>query len=77
MPRNLYRRVETLFPVEDPGLKTALRDQILRIHLKDNQKARRMLPDGSYEWVQPPEGEPPINSQSWLIEHRGTWHGEE
>jgi polyphosphate kinase len=77
MPRNLYRRVETLFPVEDPALKTALRDQILRIHLKDNVKARRMLPDGSYEWVQPKDDEPEINSQMWLIEHRGVWHSEE
>jgi len=77
MPRNLYRRVETLFPVEDPSLRIALRDQILRIHLKDNEKARRMLPDGSYERVQPQDGEPTINSQSWLIEHRGVWHSEE
>jgi polyphosphate kinase len=77
MPRNLYRRVETLFPVDDPALKTALRDQILNIHLKDNVKARRMLPDGSYEWVQPKDGEPTIDSQIWLIENRGVWHSEE
>jgi polyphosphate kinase len=77
MPRNLYRRVETLFPVEDPSLKAALRDQILNIHLKDNVKARRMLSDGSYEWVQPQDGEPKVNSQQWLIEHRGIWHSEE
>ncbi|MFO7742609.1 MAG: polyphosphate kinase 1 [Anaerolineae bacterium] len=77
MPRNLYRRVETLFPVEDPALKAALRDEILNIHLKDNQKARRMLPDGTYEWVQPRDGEPTVDSQSWLIEHRGIWHSEE
>ncbi len=77
MPRNLYKRVETLFPIEDPGLKTALRDQILRVHLQDNVKARRMLADGSYEWVVPGDGEPRINSQQWLIEHRGVWHGEE
>jgi polyphosphate kinase len=77
MPRNLYRRVETLFPVEDPALKVALRDQILKIHLKDNEKARRMLPDGSYERVQPQDGESTINSQLWLVEHRGVWHSEE
>jgi polyphosphate kinase len=77
MPRNLYRRVETLFPVEDPSLKVALRDQILKIHLRDNVKARRMLPDGSYEWVEPEDGKPRIDSQSWLIEHRGAWHSEE
>jgi polyphosphate kinase len=77
MPRNLYRRVETLFPVEDPALRTALRDQILKVHLKDNVKSRRMLPDGTYEWVQPQDDEPKIKSQLWLIEHRGVWHSEE
>ncbi len=77
MPRNLNRRVENLFPVEDPQLKTALRDEILNIHLKDNVKARRMLPNGEYERVQPKDGEPELNSQLWLIEHRGVWHGEE
>jgi polyphosphate kinase len=77
MPRNLYRRVETLFPVEDPALRTALRDQILNIHLKDNVKARRMLPDGSYERVHPKDGEPTVDSQMWLIENRGVWHSEE
>jgi len=77
MPRNLYRRVETLFPVEDPALKDALRDQILKTHLDDNVKARRLLPDGSYEWVKPKDSESKINSQKWLIEHRGIWHNEE
>jgi polyphosphate kinase len=77
MPRNLYRRVETLFPVEDPGLKSALKDQILNVHLKDTVKARRMLSDGSYEWVQPKESEAPLDSQMWLIENRGVWHGDE
>jgi len=76
MPRNLYRRVETLFPVEDPSLKVALRDQILNTHLEDNVKARRMLRDGSYEWVKA-DGEPRIDSQAWLIENRGIWHSEE
>jgi len=77
MPRNLYRRVETLFPIEDPALKTALRDQILQVHLEDNVKARRMRSDGTYERVGPQDGEPRIDSQMWLIENRGIWHGEE
>ena len=73
MPRNLDRRVEQLFPVEDPQYKEALW-QILTIHLRDNVKARRMLPDGTYERVQPRPGEEIINSQQWLIEHRGFWN---
>ncbi|MBN1979872.1 MAG: polyphosphate kinase 1 [Anaerolineae bacterium] len=74
MPRNLDRRVEQLFPIEDPQLKEAIRDQILSVHLRDNMQARRMLPDGSYERLQPQEGEPELNSQMWMIEHRGLWN---
>ncbi|MFL7791348.1 MAG: polyphosphate kinase 1 [Anaerolineae bacterium] len=74
MPRNLDRRVEQLFPIEDPQLKESIRDHILFMHLKDNIKARRILPDGSYERVQPQEGEPELNSQLWMIEHRGLWN---
>jgi len=74
MPRNLYRRVETLFPVEDKNIKTAIRDEILNVHLGDNVKARRMLPDGSYERVMPAENEKPLNSQEWMIKNRGIWH---
>jgi len=74
MPRNLYRRVETLFPVEDEIIKTSIRDEILNIHLRDNVKARKMLPDGSYERVKPAKNEEPLNSQEWMIKNRGIWH---
>ncbi len=77
MPRNLDRRVEQLFPVEDPQLLDSLRDHILEIHLRDNMQARRMLPDGTYERIQPKEGEPELNSQLWMIEHRGLWNEED
>jgi polyphosphate kinase len=70
MPRNLDRRVEQLFPVEHPMLKRTLYERILKTHLQDNVQARRMLPDGSYERVQPAEGEPELNSQLWMIAHR-------
>jgi polyphosphate kinase len=77
MPRNLDRRVEQLFPVEDPQLRDAVRDHILFVHLKDNMQARCMLSDGSYERVQPRDGEPELNSQVWMIEHRGLWNEED
>ncbi len=77
MPRNLDRRMEQLFPIEDPQLKESIRDHILFVHLKDNIQARCMLPDGSYERVQPQEGEPELNSQLWMIEHRGLWNEED
>jgi polyphosphate kinase len=74
MPRNLDRRVEQLFPLEDPDLRDALYNHILCVHLKDNRQARRLLPDGSYERVQPRDGEPELNSQLWMIDHRGQWN---
>ncbi len=77
MPRNLDRRVEILFPVEDPHLRQALRRDILGVHLKDTVKARRLLPNGSYEHTRPQDDQTPLNSQEWLIAHRGIWNGEE
>lgn len=74
MPRNLYRRVETLFPIEDEKIKISLRDEILNIHLRDNVKARLMLPDGDYEPVTRGVDEEIMNSQEWMIQNRGIWH---
>lgn len=50
MPRNLERRVEILFPVEDPALQEKL-EHILQGQLKDTLKAHILQPDGSYEKV--------------------------
>jgi polyphosphate kinase len=48
MPRNLNRRVEVIFPVGDPRLLKVITDSILPTYLKDQAKARHMLPDGKY-----------------------------
>ena len=76
MPRNLDRRVETLFPVEDPGLLHALRDRILRVHLQDTAQSWSLQSDGNYVRRRPVAGEPPLNSQLWMLEHRGIWDRE-
>jgi polyphosphate kinase len=70
MPRNLDRRVEILFPVEEKNLIRRLKDDILSQYLLDTAKARRMQPDGSYERVQPKDDAGPINSQEWFILRR-------
>ncbi|MGD6850467.1 MAG: polyphosphate kinase 1 [Candidatus Bathyarchaeia archaeon] len=74
MFRNLNERVEVLFSVPDPQIRCAILENMLKIHLKDNVKARRLLPDGTYEKVVPKEGEKGLNSQFWLIQNRGIWH---
>ncbi len=75
MPRNLLARVEVLFPVLDRDMLATVRDCILRIHLADNVKAKKLLPDGSYVPVERGEGEKKLRSQEWFIKHRGSWHG--
>jgi polyphosphate kinase len=77
MPRNLDRRVETLFPIDDRKLLHAVRDTILKVHLQDNVQAWQLLPDGTYERKHPEPGEAPLSSQLWMIEHRGIWDPEE
>lgn len=68
MPRNLNRRVEVVFPVEEPRFIRYLRDEILATYLADNLKARQMRRDGSYERVKAPESGEKINVQEWLLE---------
>jgi polyphosphate kinase len=63
MLRNLDRRVEVLVPIDDPRLKRHLKDEVLAICLRDNVKARRLDESGSYERVQPQEGEERLDSQ--------------
>ncbi|MBR1524576.1 MAG: RNA degradosome polyphosphate kinase [Lachnospiraceae bacterium] len=52
MPRNLERRVEILFPIENPKLVDDLK-HILQIQLADNTKARLMTDDGIYIRITP------------------------
>ncbi len=77
MPRNLDRRVEILFPIEDPRLREVIREHILFVHLRDNVKARQLFSDGHYERVKPAPGEPELDSQAWMLEHRGLWNLED
>ena len=73
MPRNLEKRVEVLFSIPDPAIKSSIL-KILDIHLRDNVKARRLLQDGTFEKVKPQPGEEIVDSQLWLINSRGAWH---
>jgi len=64
MPRNFRRRVEIMFPIEDPRLQNRVVDGILGVVLMDNIKARVLQPDGTYRRIDPPEhGEPVVRSQ--------------
>ena len=61
MPRNLDRRVEIVFPVEDEEIKKEIR-HVLDLEFRDNVKAHILQPDGTY--VKPDKrGKTLLNSQ--------------
>ena len=64
MPRNLDKRVEITFPVEDEDLKKKVME-ILHIQLADTLKAHIMQPDGSYE-KQDLRGRDKLEAQSFF-----------
>jgi polyphosphate kinase len=53
MPRNFFRRIEVMFPLEDDRLKLRVVDEILPVILADDVKARALRSDGRYERVGP------------------------
>ncbi|MEM8864654.1 MAG: polyphosphate kinase 1, partial [Planctomycetota bacterium] len=66
MPRNFERRVEVMFPVEDPDLRSRIVDEILPIYMRDNQRARELESSGAYLLSGSGDGEP-HRSQEELI----------
>jgi polyphosphate kinase len=70
MPRNLDRRVEALFPIQDAEMIHRIHDDILRVYINDNIKAHRMCSDGRYERIKPTTKETPLNSQALFINQR-------
>ena len=67
MPRNLNRRVEIIFPVQDKGILRHIRDEILPTYMGDNLKTRVLGPDGSWTHVWPEDGDEPLNAQEWFV----------
>ena len=68
MDRNLIRRVEVVFPIEQADLKARVIDEILALSLADNVKARALQADGSYRRLTPGEGKPALRSQQRFLE---------
>ena len=71
MDRNLFNRVETCFPVNDPVLKAQILEQGLHIYLRDNTRAWELQSDGRYQRAQPQEGEASFIAQQSLLDTLG------
>jgi polyphosphate kinase len=66
MPRNFLRRVEVMFPIEDPAARQRVLEEVLGLGLRDNVKASRLRADGTY--VRLPTHGPALRSQAVLAE---------
>lgn len=77
MPRNFFRRIELVFPIEDGVLRERLKRDVLDVQLADTAKARLLRPDGTYLPATTPPETAPRCSQSEFIALAGdgtrTW----
>ncbi|MDR1966407.1 MAG: polyphosphate kinase 1 [Synergistaceae bacterium] len=69
MTRNLDRRVECLYPVEDPALRRRIVDVILPVHLRDDAQCSELDSWGEYKQLKP-NGQA-TDSQKWMIDNMG------
>jgi polyphosphate kinase len=67
MSRNFFRRVEALFPIEDPELRRRLSEELLPVELRDNEDARELQPDGKYTPPARGPGEEPFRAQKYFM----------
>ncbi|HUJ45405.1 MAG TPA: hypothetical protein VLW52_17555, partial [Opitutaceae bacterium] len=71
MPRNFFRRVEVLFPLEAPELRRRMLEEILPWEFQDNENARELRASGAYLPVDRRNGEASISAQSGFVDAAG------
>lgn len=67
MRRNFDRRIEVLCPVEDPRLRTLMKEHVLEPCWRDDVRAWELRPDGEYRRRK--SSATPFDAQEWLIRH--------
>jgi polyphosphate kinase len=67
MPRNLDRRVEAFFPIENASLRKRVVQEIFETSIRDNVKRRILQSDGTYVRAQQ-DKESPLRAQAALLE---------
>jgi polyphosphate kinase len=71
MPRNIDRRVEVLFPIENPAMRRRIVEEILEVYLRDTAKSWALQPDGRYiSQAAILENQSLFNSQLWFLNGR-------
>ena len=75
LARNLFRRIETVFPIVDGILRERLITEVLGTVLADNIKARLLFADGTYHRATRAAGEAARRSQAEFLGHAANING--
>ncbi|RAL20142.1 polyphosphate kinase 1 [Lujinxingia litoralis] len=67
MQRNMFRRIEVAFPIEDEALRARVIEEGLDVHFRDTANAWDLGPEGDYRRVGPGEEEKAFVSQQGLL----------
>jgi polyphosphate kinase len=67
MPRNFYRRIEVVYPVQDPRLRKRLLDDILPAYMRDNAFATELHANGAYVPVPRQPEEALFSAQEYFL----------
>ena len=67
MPRNFFRRIEVVFPIDDPALRSWFIDELFPMELQDNQDARELRSNGAYRLVRRSADEPSFAVQNYFM----------
>ncbi|MFN7140366.1 MAG: RNA degradosome polyphosphate kinase, partial [Limisphaerales bacterium] len=67
MPRNFFRRIEVVFPIEDGNLRDRVWHELLEMPLQDNMKARLLSANGTYAKARLKRGTPVHRSQTEFV----------
>lgn len=72
MPRNFFRRVEVMFPIEYPPLHKQILNDLIPVYLSDNVKARVLEADAKYSRPKPANDEPLNRAQFKMLKQDPT-----
>ncbi len=67
MPRNFFRRIEVVFPVDDPAARAWISHELFPMELQDNENARELQPNGAYRRVARTADTPAFSVQNYFI----------
>lgn len=68
MPRNFFRRIEAVYPIESPAIKKRFIEEIIPTFLNDRKRARILTPTGEYTEIETSDNSHLLSSQEYFIE---------